>query len=183
MAGDASNAALWQNADVYVAAANTSGPSNVSSAWSNSWSAIGLLDGESGFAEAREEESNEIYAWGGLLVKKTKSKHKRTIKFVALEDNATVFGLINPNSTRTTASGLTTSTVKVPTIAEFAIGFETKDGTDVKRRIIKRATVESIGEVVESESGLTVYEITVAIYPETDGTLYTELSGTVSASS
>lgn len=183
MAGDASNAALWQNADVYVAAANTAGPSNVTSAWSNSWSAVGLLDGEAGFAEAREEESNEIYAWGGLLVKKTKSKHKRTIRFVALENNATVFGLINPGSTRSTASGVTTASVKVPSLTEFAIGFETKDGTTTKRRIVKRAIVEEVGEVVESESGLTVYEITVTIYPETDGTLYTEISGSSSASS
>ena len=183
MAGDASNAALWQNADVYIAAANTSGPSNVTSNWSSSWSAVGLLDGEAGFAEAREEESNEIYAWGGLLVKKTKSKHKRTIKFVALEDNATVFDLVNPGSTRTTASGITASTVKVPSVTEFAIGFESKDGDVTKRRVVKRATVESVGEVVESESGLTVYEITVAIYPETDGTLYTEISGTASSAS
>lgn len=183
MAGDASNAALWQNADVYIAAAGTTGPSNVTSAWSGSWTAVGLLDGEAGFAEAREEESNEIYAWGGLLVKKTKSKHKRTIKFVCLEDNATVFGLVNPGSTRSTVSGTTTSTVKVPTLTEFAIGFETLDGTKKKRRAVKRAVVEEIGEVVESESGLTVYEVTVTIYPETDGTLYTEISGSASASS
>lgn len=180
MAGDASNAALWQNADVYIAAANTSGPDNVTSSWSGSWSPVGLLDGEAGFAEARQEESNEIYAWGGLLVKKTKSKHKRTIKFVALEDNATVFDLLNPGSVRATVDGVTTSVVAVPNIAEFAIGFETVDGTFVKRRVIKRATVESVGEVSESEAGLTVYEITVAIYPETDGTLYTEISGDAS---
>lgn len=183
MAGDATNAALWQNADVYIAAANTAGPSNVTSAWASAWSAVGLLDGEAGFAEAREEESNEIYAWGGLLVKKTKSKHKRTIKFVALENNTTVFGLINPGSTRSTTSGVTSSTVKVPSLAEFAIGFETKDGSTTKRRTIKRAVVESVGEVVETESGLTVYEITVAIYPETDGTLYTEISGSSSSAS
>jgi hypothetical protein len=124
MAGDATNAALWQNADVYIAAANATAPSNVTSAWANAWSAVGLLDGEAGFAESREEESNEIYAWGGVLVKKTKSKHKRTIKFVALENNATVFGLVNPGSTRTTASGVTTSSIKTPTLSEFAIGFE-----------------------------------------------------------
>jgi len=183
MAGDATNAALWQNADVYIAAANATGPTNVSSAWGAAWSAVGLLDGEAGFAESREEESNEIYAWGGLLVKKTKSKHKRTIKFVALENNATVFGLVNPGSTRTTASGVTTASIKTPTLTEFAIGFESRDGNATKRRTIKRAVVEEIGETVESESGLTVYEITVTIYPETDGTLYTEISGTTSASS
>lgn len=177
MAGDATNAALWQNADVYIAAVGATAPTDVTTSWPGAWDAVGLLDGEAGFAEARAEESNEIYAWGGLLVKKTKSKHKRTIKFTALEDNDTVFALVNPGSTRATASGLTTSDVKVPTLTEFAIGFETRDGDKIKRRIVKRATVEEVGEVVESESGLTVYEITVTIYPETNGTLYTELAG------
>lgn len=177
MAGDATNAALWQNADVYIAATGATAPTNVTSSWPYAWTAVGLLDGEAGFAESREEESNEIYAWGGLLVKKTKSKHKRTIKFTALEDNATVFALVNPGSTRDTVDGVTTSAVKVPSSAEFAIGFETRDGDTTKRRIVKRAEVESIGEVVESESGLTVYEITVTIYPETNGTLYTEIAG------
>lgn len=178
MAGTPTNAALWQNADVYLADAATAGPADVSAAWDvDDWSLVGLLDGDEGFAEAREDQSDEFYAWGGILVRKTKSKHKRTVKFVALEDNAVVFGLVNPGSTRATVSGLTTATVKIPTNAEFAIGFEVRDGDKVKRRSVKRATVEEIGEIKETESGLTAYEITVLIYPEADGTLYTELSG------
>lgn len=176
MSGTASNAQLWTNADVYVAAANTSGPATVGAAWPIGWSAVGLLDGEAGFSESRKDDSNEIYAWGGLLVKKTRSKHKRTIKFTCLENNATVFELLNPASTRTVAAGVTSTSVKVPTLAEFAIGFESVDGATIKRRYIKRAVVEEVGEIKETESGLTVYEITVAIYPEVDGTLYTEIS-------
>lgn len=182
MAGTASNANLWQNADVYIAAANTAGPANVYAAWAIAWSAVGLLDGEAGFAEGRKDDSNEIYAWGGLLVKKTKTKHKRTIKFTCLEDNETVFGLLNPASTRTTASGLTSATVVVPSLTEFAIGFESRDGATTKRRYVKRAVIEEVGEVKETETGLTIYEITVAILPETDGTLYTEISGDVISS-
>lgn len=179
MAGDPTKAALWQNADVYIAAAGTEGPTDVSTAWAAGWEPVGLLDGEEGFAEEREDESEEYYAWGGILVKKTKAQHKRTIKFIALEDNDVVFKLVNPGSTRTTADGLTTSIVKVPSNAEFAIGFETRDGDKVKRRSILRATVEEVGEIKESESELTAYEITVVIYPESDGTLYTEVVGTV----
>jgi hypothetical protein len=182
MAGDSTNAALWQNADVYIAASGTTGPANVSSAWASAWTAVGLLDGEEGFTETREEDSADFYAWGGVLVKRTKSKHKRTIKFVCLEDNATVFGLVNPGSTRTTTGGLTTASIKVPTNEEFAIGFEVRDGSKTKRRAVKRATVESIGEIKESESDVTMYEVTVTLYPDADGTLYTEVTGTVSGS-
>lgn len=179
MSGTSANAALWQNADVYIADASTSGPVTVAESWPLAWAPVGLLDGEAGFAEGRKDDSNEIYAWGGLLVKKTRTKHKRTIKFTCLENNATVFGLLNPSSTRTLASGVTSSTVKVASLTEFAIGFESRDGDKVKRRYVKRAVVEEVGEVKESESGLTMYEITVAIYPETDGTLYTEIEESI----
>lgn len=181
MAGDPTRAALWQNADVYI---NTTlpatGPTDVTTAWPSGWEAVGLLDGDEGFTESRENESSEFYAWGGILVKKTKSKHKRSIKFVALEDNPVVFALINPGSTRTTAAGVTTANVKVPGNVDFAIGFEVNDGPKRKRRVVKRATVEEVGEIKESESALTAYEITVVLYPEADGTLYTDISGAVS---
>lgn len=177
MAGSAANAALWTNADVYIAPVGSTEPTDVTTAWAVAWEAVGLLDGEEGFTETREEESNDFYAWGGLLVKRTKSKHKRTIKFVALEDNDVVFDLINPGSTRTTTLGVTTSTVKVPSGAEFAIAFETYDGDTKIRRICKRAEVQEVGEVKSSESGLTVYEVTVLLYPESNGTLYKDIKG------
>lgn len=181
MAGDATNAALWKNADVYIAPVNTTGPADIDAAWAADWDAVGLLDGSEGFIETREDDSSEHYAWGGVLVKKTKSKHQRKVKFVALEDNDTVFTLVNPGSTRTEDLGLTTSTIKVPENAEFAIGFEVRDGDKVMRRTVKRATVEEVGDIKYSEEDLTIYEITVALYPEADGTLYTDLSGTAAA--
>lgn len=182
MAGDATNAAVWQGADAYindtVAAA---GPADLTTAWPAGWDALGLLDGTEGFTEGREQETKETYAWGGILVKKTKSKHKRTIKLVAMEDNPVTFRLVNPGSSRTTdvGTGVTSSVVKIPQGTEFALGLEVRDGDKVKRRIIKRAEVEEVGEIKESEEEPTLFEITVVIYPEADGTLYTELSGTV----
>jgi hypothetical protein len=179
MSGDPTNVSLWQNADVYLAPSGTAGPTDVSTAWGASWDAAGLLDGDKGFTEARSDTQNDFYAWGGNLVKRTKSKHKRTIKFIALEDNDVVFNLVNPGSTRSTASGLTTSAVRVPTNTEFAIGFEVRDGDRVRRRSVLRATVDTVGDVVDSEGALAAYEITVVLYPESDGTLYTDVSGTV----
>lgn len=182
MAGTATNAALWTGADVYIAPLATTEPINCIAAWSASWKAVGLLDGEEGFTIGRDEDSDEFYAWGGLLVRKTRSKHKRTLKFVAMEDpnlNFDLFTLVNPgSSTPTTALGVTTAVVKVPLGGyDFALGMEVRDGFKVKRRLVKRATIEEVGEVKESETDLAVYEITVAVYPESDGTLYRELSG------
>jgi len=179
MPGDPTKAALWQNADVYIAPIGTAAPSDVSSSWAAAWDAVGLLDGAEGFVESRDEDTSEHFAWGGVLVKKTKSKHQRTIQFVALEDNETVFKLVNPGSERTESAGLTTSVIKVPRYSDFAIGFETRDGDKVLRRVVARAQVEEVGDVKMGEEDLTVYEVTVILFPAGDGTLYTDLSGTI----
>lgn len=172
MAGDAKNTALWQGADVYIAPEGTAGPNDVTSAWGADWKLVGLLDGEEGFTEGRDQDTAEHYAWGGILYKRTTSKHKRSFKFVALEDNAVTFGLVNPGSTRTSSNGVRRGTIKVPTRARFALGQEIRDGDKIKRRIVAHAEVSEVGEIKESESEPTVYEITVLVFPTADGTLY-----------
>lgn len=180
MAGDATNARLWQGADVYIAPVGSTAPTDVATALAVEWTAVGLLDGEEGFTHSRDKDTQEFYSWGGLLVRRSDSKHKRTVKFVCLEDNATVQGLVNPGTTwGTPAAGLTTTAVKTPTYQEFAMVLELRDGANVTRRVVSRAAVDEVGDIKESDSDLTVYEITVALYPETDGTVFTEISGTV----
>ncbi|GAA2230245.1 hypothetical protein N1031_06935 [Herbiconiux moechotypicola] len=172
MTGDAKNTAVWQGADVFISFdLDAEGPTDLTTPWDSDWSPVGLLDGEEGFAEGREDETSENYAWGGLLFRRTKSKHKRTVKFVALEDNPTTFRLVNPGSTRTTTAGVRTGTVKVPTIEKFLVGFELRDGAKTKRRY-GVAEVSEIGEIKESETEPTVYEITVVIFPDEEGVLF-----------
>jgi len=173
MAGNAKNTALWTGADVYIAPEGTAGPTDVATAWGADWDLVGLLDGDEGFTETRDEETGEHYAWGGLLIKKTKSQHKRTFKFVALEDNAVTFGLVNPGSTRTAENGVITSSVVVPVAGHrFAIGFELRDGSKVKRRYGISAEVEEVGDITENETDPVVFEITVVLFPDEDGVLY-----------
>jgi len=173
MSGNAKNTSLWADADVYIAPVGTAGPEDLDASWAAPWDLVGLLDGEEGFTESREEETGEHYAWGGRLYKRTKSQHKRSIKFVALEDNKATFRLVNPGSTRTTVDGVRTSKIVVPKIDAFAIGFELREGAKVKRRFVDRAEVSEVGDVKDSETDPTVFEITVLLFPEDDGTLYT----------
>ncbi|WDS51648.1 major tail protein [Microbacterium phage Barnstormer] len=176
MAGNANNTSQWAGADVFIATPGSEGPTDLISAWPSEWSPVGLLDGEEGFTEAREDETSERFAWGGILVRRSKSKHKRTIRFVALEDNATTFGLVNPGSERTTLNGTRRSVVKVPTTGDkFAIGFETRDGARTKRRIVETAEVQEVAEIKESETEPTIYDITVVIFPDAEGVLYTDI--------
>lgn len=173
MSGDAKNTSLWNGADVFIAPVDTAGPTDTTTPWAVDWEAVGLLDGEEGFTEGRDQDTSEHYAWGGNLYRRTISKHKRSFKFVALEDNDVVFDLVNPGSTRTTATGVRTSTIKAPVAGQkFAIGFELRDNGRVKRRFAKIAEVSEVAEIKESESEPTVYEITVLVFPESDGTLY-----------
>jgi hypothetical protein len=176
MAGTATNTSLWSGADVYTAVSGTAGPTDTTTAWAVAWTALGLLDGEGGFAETREDDSSDFYAWGGLLVKTSRSKHKRQIKFTVLEDNAATFALLNPGSTRNIVTTTATSTIKVPTYPIIAIGFETVAADGIKkRRFAKTAQIAEVGEIVESESGITTREVTVTIFPEADGTLYKDV--------
>lgn len=181
MAGDAKNTSLWQGADVFIAPEGTTGPTDVTTAWASVWVPVGLLDGEEGFTEGREQDTSEHYAWGGILFRRTMSKHKRSFKFVALEDNDTVFELVNPGSTRTVdaTTGIRTGKIKAPVAGQrFAVGFELRDNGKVKRRFAKSAEVSDVDEIKESETEPTVYGITSLLFPEADGTLYTTIEDT-----
>jgi hypothetical protein len=175
MAGDTKETALWEGADVYIAPINSIGPADLVTEWGVDWSPVGLLDGEAGFVHARDADTSEHYAWGGVLYKRSKSKHKRTVQFSALEDNDVVFGIVNPGSTRSVTAGVRTSTIKVPTTGQFAIGMEVREGEKVKRRWAKVAEMEEVSDITESETDPTVYEITAVIFPESDSTIWHEM--------
>lgn len=179
MSGDATKTSLWTDADVRIDWTNAAdAPTDGITAYDADWTLVGLLDGKEGFEEERDEESSEHFAWGGVLFKKTRSKHKRTIKFVALERNDETFKLTNPGSTRGTAvAGVSTDIIKLPKYVDFGISFEVREGLVTRRRTVKRATIEKIGTLKSNEEDPEVYEITVVIYPESDGTLYKDVTG------
>lgn len=182
MAGDPTKVSMWANADVWVAPVGTALPADVNTPMTTvnaAWKAAGLLDGDEGFQQARDDEVTEKFAWGGILVKRKKSKHSRTIRFVALEDNDVTFDLVNPGSESVTASGLTTKTIVVPVAQEHSFVFELREGDKVTRRIVERGEVTEVADITEAESEVTVYDCTTTIYPDAEGVLFTELSGTV----
>lgn len=181
MSGNTANPRIWINGDVLTAPAGTTEPTDVSAAWPAGWAALGLLS-EDGATEARDESTDDKYAWGGILVRTTRSKHKRTIKVIALEDNPTVFGLVNPGSSAVTATGVTTRTVKVPnTPNRRAFGIEVKDGNTIKRRVIPDGEVTEVGEVAFSDEEMTGYELTITIYPDASGVLYRDITNDAQA--
>ena len=175
MAGDIDNPRIWAGADVYVAPVGTPAPTNIATALNGSFEALGLL-GEDGASEGRDQDTTDHYAWGGILVRTTRSKHKRTLTVVALEDNLTVLGLVEPNSVTTDNGTIATTVVSVPTDPDpRAFVLEVTDGDITKRRSIPKGEVTEVAEVKLSDSDMTAYELTITIYP-VDGVLYTDIT-------
>ncbi|MGW6920848.1 phage tail tube protein [Streptomyces sp. NPDC054950] len=175
MSGNVKNPRLWEGADLWTAPVATALPADLDDAMGTvpAWKAVGLLS-EDGASESRDEDSTDFYAWGGKLIRTKRSKHKRTISVTALEDNLTVFGLVNPGSTAVTASGVNTRTVKIPKSNRRSFVLELVDGDITRRRHIPDGEVTAVGEVTLSEGDLQAFELTITIYPDTDDVLYVD---------
>lgn len=175
MSGDTDNPRVWLNADVLVADVGTTAPTNIAGAWDTGWETLGLLS-EDGLVQSRDEDVTDYHAWGGILIRTVRSKHKRTFKVTALEDNPVVFGLVNPGSEATIDTGVTTRTVKVPTSDPRAFGFETVDGGITRRIVVPRGEVVEVGDVTSSDSEMEMKELTINVYPDDDGVLFLEIT-------
>ena len=160
MAGDTTNATVWPDADVYWSPDTDAAiPATVDTAFSAAWDLVGLLDGEAGFNQSRDEEVNDLYAWGGVLVRTTRRNFKLTVGFTALEDNDTTHDLIWPGSSQ--------GTIVVPRPVRGRIAFELREGDRVKRLISAyQAEVAVDGEINDNEADLTRYTLLATIFPD-----------------
>lgn len=165
MSGNTANAAVWANADVYIAPVGTAIPANSSTPFGIGWELVGLLDGADGIEEARTEDKKDHYAWGGILVATTRKNFKLTKKFSVLEDNAVTRSLIWPGSTATEVS--------VPVVQNVMVAFETRTGGKVKRLITREyAQIDLEGTLKDSEEDLTKATLTATIFPDSNGVLF-----------
>lgn len=159
MAGNPEMASLWPDADVYTAPLGTALPATVADVFPAGWDLVGLLDGEEGFTHARDESVDDLFAWGGILVRRSRRNFKATVSFTALEDNDVTRDLIWPGSTATS--------IVVPVPQRILIAFETREGDKVQRLISAyQAEVEVSGDIVDKESDLTKYPLIATIYPD-----------------
>lgn len=171
MSGEIANASFWADADVYIGDIDTAtDPADVDTDFGAGWELVGLLDGDAGFTFAREEEKNDHYAWGGIIVRTSRKNFKQTVTFSALEDNDVTRDLIWPGSSA--------GTLVVPRPTPVKIAFEMREGDKVRRLISANyAEVDVNGDINENESDLTKYELIATIFPdatETPAVLFNE---------
>jgi hypothetical protein len=165
VAGDPTNASLWTDADVYVGPLTAADPLTVDDPFPAEWGLVGLLDGDEGFTESRDEDVDDKYAWGGILVRTSRAHFKLTKSFTALEDNETTRSLIWPGSTETQ--------IIVPRPGRVKVGFETREDDKVKRLITAQyAEISVDGDIQENETDLTAYSLVATIFPTAGKVLF-----------
>lgn len=166
MAGDPLNANLWTDADVYVSTNLSAAlPANASTPFGVDWDLVGLLDGDEGFPESRDEDTDDKFAWGGMLVRTSRNHFKLTKSFTALEDNDTTYSLLWPGSTATK--------IVVPRPARVKVAFETREGDKVRRLITTLyAEISLDGDHGENETDLESMAFTATIFPNGAGELF-----------
>lgn len=163
MAGNPENASVWADADVYVSA--TAFTATTIDQGLPVGNLVGLLSGDAGFGNTREMESNDFYAWGGILVRTTNRNIKVMKSFTLLEDNPQTRSIVWPGSSATE--------LVVPRPSRMFLAFELREGDRVRRQITRRpAQVMVDGDFSESEGDLTQYPISATIYPDGDGVLF-----------
>ncbi|NJP42270.1 Ig-like domain-containing protein [Actinacidiphila epipremni] len=166
MSGDPTLANLWTDADVLVSP-NLSAtlPADANTPFGPDWNLVGLLDGDDGFPETRDEDTDDKFAWGGILVRTSRQHFKLTKSFTALEDNPTTRALIWPGSTDTQ--------IVVPRPARVLVAFETREGDKVRRLITALYAECSLdGDHGENETDLESATIACTIFPTAGGVLF-----------
>lgn len=172
MSGDADNAHLWADADVWVAFdLDTDAPASIDDDFADTagWELVGLLDGDAGFVESRDEDVNDRFAWGGLLMRTSRNHFKLTEKFTAYEHNETTRRLRWPGSDA--------GEIRVPRPENILIAFETLDTeTGTLHRVISAHHAQCVidGDVTSNETDMAALPFLVTIYPDGTGLLFTE---------
>lgn len=175
--GTTANPRIWVDSTVSVGAVGSTAPTDTTTALDAAFVDVGFLT-EDGLTEMREQSVKDHYATGGVLIRTTRSKHKRSFKFTCLEDTPEVFDLRNPGSSASTSTGTTTRTVKVPEANPKAFVFQQNDpaGSWVRRLHIATAEVIDVAEIKSGDEDMAMFELTVNVYPSSSSVLYTEIT-------
>lgn len=182
MSGSPSNARLWADADVYVAfladTPNPTNPATIDAPFGTDWDLVGLLDGEDGFTDTRNEDVTDLYAWGSILLRTSRRNFKWTRKFTAKERNVVTDRLMWPGSSE--------AQIVVPSgnrIERVQVAFETRDGDNTYRLITNfEAEITVDGDLNENETDIADVSFLVTVFPSDDGVLFDRQSNIVESS-
>ncbi len=175
MAGTATNAGRWPEADVWTAPSGSDIPSTIDTEPGTDWDLVGYLDGDAGVVKALDEDSDTLKAWGGAPIEDVSTFNGQTIAFTAIEDNDVVWSLIYQGSDAPSASGgVTTRVAKVPVRAPRMFLIELRNGSKKKRYLVEKGVVRPTSDITENETDLGGIELTINCLVDDNDALHTE---------
>jgi hypothetical protein len=161
------NVKIWQDARVFLASAavRPAIPEDIDDPFATGWEEAGILDGEDGFGEEREQDESKYYGWGIGLIKVGGRNYGLSRTWSPLEDNVVIRGLVWPGSTDTK--------LKLPKPVHRWIGFETDSDFGEKERLIstKRARIW-VPSNNRNESDITKWEVQTALFADGSGDVF-----------
>jgi hypothetical protein len=170
MSGTQANARIWSQVDVSVAPVGTTAPTTVAAALDAAFDLVGFLDEDAGVEFNPARSVSDHFAYGGALLRTGVKGEKHSFKFMALEDNPIVEGLVNPGGTISTTSGVSTVNLcnYVPNPKAWVVEFT--DG-DVGERIIipNGEVVEAVDAQKYTDDGILMLGLTVTCYADGNG--------------
>lgn len=178
--GSSTNIRAWDTVDVYTAPTGSTLPTDTSTALNAAFTAVGLMS-EDEIVRTRNVDRNELRSLGGRLVRVKRSAQSMQFAFTALENIHKVFTVANPGSTAATATGTTTRTYKEQTTVNLAVVIHAVEGTNITRIVIPTGEIFADGDTTMGPSGMYQTPMTLMVYPDSTGTLFTEITNDAGA--
>lgn len=161
---------------VWRAPANTTAPTDATTALGNTFICMGYVSGD-GFKNTNSKEHTEIKAWGGDVVAVPLTSHsdKFTGTFIeALNTEVLKAAHGDANVTGDTTNGITvTVNSSDDTDHVYVVDMEMQNGLK-KRIVIPMGRITEVGEVTYKDDDVIGYPLTISALPDNDGNTHYE---------
>ncbi len=161
---------------ISVAAAGTTAPTSASATLAEGFASLGYVS-EDGVTNSNSPSTNAIKAWGGDTVLTTDEGKTDEFKFTLIEVlNVDVLKLVygDANVTGTLAAGIEIKANNTPQAEHvLVIDMILRNGA-LKRVVLPKAYVTSVGDVSYKTSEATGYETTITAFPDASGNTHYE---------
>jgi hypothetical protein len=178
MAADLDAILVGQTGKIYDAPLGTVAPTDTTSPWGTGWIDLGTIN-EDGLVVGISEDTSDIKAWGGGVVRKLITSSDITFAFTCLESNVEVIRRYYRNAPTGGKVELRAG-VRDPR----AWGFDVVDGDQHLRYVVANGELTERADLTHKADEAIAYAFTVTAYPDDDGLaalLYSDLASWGSA--
>lgn len=164
-ANTAANILVGATGFVYGAPSGTALPTDENAAPNASFVNLGYIS-DAGVVQAIENDSTDIKAWGGDIIRTIVTSHKLTYKFAMIETNSTSLEAYYGDQT----TPATEVQIKANNGVRQSWIIDVADGTvGHLRLVIPDGEITEHGEVTYATEDAITYEVTITCYADTAG--------------